>query len=71
PAKHPPELALAVEEAQAQMPDQGRWSVLVPLEQDEEGGMWRGKALSLNNLIVTISCHPRWGLQVLQDTNKV
>ncbi|MBU1276442.1 MAG: CRISPR-associated helicase Cas3' [Proteobacteria bacterium] len=64
PAKHPPELALAVEAAQAQMLDQGRWSVLVPLEQDEEGGVWRGKALNQQGGLVQVLCGEARGLAI-------
>ncbi|NLN59711.1 MAG: CRISPR-associated helicase Cas3' [Deltaproteobacteria bacterium] len=45
------------------LPDKGKWTVLVPLQEDEDG-YWRGKALNKKNEVVMLGYNRKTGVTV-------
>ncbi|MGB6065521.1 MAG: CRISPR-associated helicase Cas3', partial [Desulfomonilaceae bacterium] len=60
------ELRQAMDTAKIKMPDRGKWSILVPLRQ-EETGRWTGRAINKSGKDVLISYSPEIGLDVTRD----
>jgi transposase len=63
-ADHPdPLLRAAIERLKADLPDKGKWSILVPLS-PEVDGTWRGNALNKSGSMVVLSYDPAIGVTV-------
>jgi len=45
------------------LPDKGKWTVLVPLQQDQDG-RWRGEALNNKQEVMVLEYHPLTGVMV-------
>jgi CRISPR-associated endonuclease/helicase Cas3 len=63
PAQHAQPLAAAVENGLKNMRDKGRWSVLVPMEQQKDS-LWVGEALNPKNQVVKVNCHRDYGVKI-------
>lgn len=48
------------------LPDKGKWTVLVPLQQIEDG-RWRGEALNKKNEIVAVEYDQQTGVTVTRE----
>jgi CRISPR-associated endonuclease/helicase Cas3 len=53
----------AINRLKEQLPDKGKWTVLVPLQQSEDG-RWRGEALSKRQEIMVLEYDPLTGVTV-------
>jgi CRISPR-associated endonuclease/helicase Cas3 len=62
-AQHDRRLEAAIEKARSEMPDKGKWSVLVPLRLKEDG-TWLGRA-SNERGDVGVLYDPKTGLRVV------
>jgi CRISPR-associated endonuclease/helicase Cas3 len=56
-----PDLQAAVQQVLPELPDRGKWSVLLPLYQGESG-VWQGQALNKSGEIVTVYYDSQLGL---------
>jgi CRISPR-associated endonuclease/helicase Cas3 len=56
-----PGLQAAVQKVLPELPDRGKWSVLLPLYQ-RENGVWQGQALNKSGEVVTVYYDTQLGL---------
>jgi CRISPR-associated endonuclease/helicase Cas3 len=60
-------LQAAVQRAVEELPDRGKWSILLPLQERESGG-WRGKVINGRGDIVTVLYDTQRGLMLEDET---
>lgn len=60
-----PALRAEIERLKPKLPDNGKWSILVPLSSAADG-IWRGKAVDKNGRAVVLSYNPAIGVTITQ-----
>jgi len=61
-----PALRAEIERLKPQLPDKGKWSILVPLSSAADG-VWHGEAVDKNGRTVVLSYNPAIGVTITQE----